>query len=259
MESNSEIKEIQKELLVLMDEFHRICRENHIDYSLHAGTMLGAVREGGFIPWDDDADVVFMRSEFVKFRDAVLTMQKKQKLLFEPDFSFGPRLFMQRPGKPKVWLDIYLYDYISEHKLVQKLKFALLAWNMAWMRSKEGLALTKAHGMYRGWKYGVIYAIHCLGVPFSEGTKNRVADKTARRFPGKRTYIHRANDQYVALKLVLPVGVMAEYIEIPFESSRYMIAKRYHEVLVSSYGEDYMTPKKQQGDIVSHNLFRSQQ
>lgn len=59
--SIEEMREIQ---LDLMDELDRICREQNISYFLGYGTLLGAVRHGGFIPWDDDVDVVMLRAEY---------------------------------------------------------------------------------------------------------------------------------------------------------------------------------------------------
>ena len=56
--------------------------------------------------------------------------------------------------------------------------------------------------------------------------------------------IHRSNDQYGGVKLILPKEVMSEYILVPFENTELMVTKKYHELLVSTYGEDYMTPKR---------------
>lgn len=53
-------------LLDLLAEFDRVCRAHNIEYSIDAGTMLGKVRHNGFIPWDDDIDVIIMRSEYEK-------------------------------------------------------------------------------------------------------------------------------------------------------------------------------------------------
>lgn len=61
------VEEMKQIELELMDEFDRICREQGITYFLGYGTLLGAVRHGGFIPWDDDMDVLMMRSEYERF------------------------------------------------------------------------------------------------------------------------------------------------------------------------------------------------
>ena len=65
------MKEIsQEEAIVIRKEilsnFHEICERNGIRYSLGFGTLLGAVRHGGMIPWDDDVDVVVLRDDFEK-------------------------------------------------------------------------------------------------------------------------------------------------------------------------------------------------
>jgi lipopolysaccharide cholinephosphotransferase len=60
----AELKAKLLEILVVADNF---CRENNINYSLAGGTLLGAVRHGGFIPWDDDIDIVMPRWDYNRF------------------------------------------------------------------------------------------------------------------------------------------------------------------------------------------------
>ena len=58
------IEDMKRIELEVMDEIHRICRDHGLRYYLFYGSLLGAVRHGGFIPWDDDIDIVMMREDY---------------------------------------------------------------------------------------------------------------------------------------------------------------------------------------------------
>src|SRR4028118_681017 len=62
----SDLRRAQKRMLEILDVFDAICRKHNINYWLISGTLLGARRHGGFIPWDDDLDVAVLRSDYEK-------------------------------------------------------------------------------------------------------------------------------------------------------------------------------------------------
>ena len=65
------VRQLQLEVLSIMDEVHRVCVKNNIDYALIAGSMLGIVNYKGFIPWDDDMDVCVKREDWNRFIEAL--------------------------------------------------------------------------------------------------------------------------------------------------------------------------------------------
>ena len=71
--SDDELKQIQDIQKELIGEVKRICRKRGIHFNMVGGTMLGAIRHKGYIPWDDDADIGFLRTEYEKFREACRT------------------------------------------------------------------------------------------------------------------------------------------------------------------------------------------
>lgn len=81
--TNEDIKEIQAIELEMLIEFDRICKKYNIVYSIDGGTLLGAVRHRGFIPWDDDADVIMNRKEYDKFLNVVDEELDKTKFYFQ--------------------------------------------------------------------------------------------------------------------------------------------------------------------------------
>lgn len=71
--SDSDIKKIQKVLLMMMDDIHALCGKNGLKYFITGGCAIGAIRHGGFIPWDDDIDVSMPRADYDRFAALVKT------------------------------------------------------------------------------------------------------------------------------------------------------------------------------------------
>ncbi|MGN0653414.1 MAG: phosphorylcholine transferase LicD [Oscillospiraceae bacterium] len=80
---DSTLRQLQMIQLEMLEEVDRICKKCGIKYNIIAGTLLGAVRHGGYIPWDDDADVALLRPEYEKFRKACKTELDKTRFVFQ--------------------------------------------------------------------------------------------------------------------------------------------------------------------------------
>lgn len=62
------LKHLQSLELMILKDFIKICEENNLTYYMYAGSLLGTIRHNGFIPWDDDLDVIMFRDDFEKFK-----------------------------------------------------------------------------------------------------------------------------------------------------------------------------------------------
>lgn len=82
--SNEELRELQKCLLEILKDIDRVCTENNICYMAAGGTCLGAIRHQGFIPWDDDVDILMPRKDLKKFLDIFDTCLSNKYELTSP-------------------------------------------------------------------------------------------------------------------------------------------------------------------------------
>ncbi len=78
-----QLRQLQLTELELLQEADRVAKKYNITYCIIAGTMLGAVRHGGFIPWDDDVDIAMLRSEYERFREACKKELDPEKFYFQ--------------------------------------------------------------------------------------------------------------------------------------------------------------------------------
>ncbi len=132
------LRRLQLTELDLLRELDRICRKHGIRYQIIAGTLLGAVRHGGFIPWDDDADVAMLRGEYERFREACRTELDGNLYCFQdntcaPGYRWGygklrrrETLFLREhqehmPYEQGVFIDVFPLDAVPEGYVARSL------------------------------------------------------------------------------------------------------------------------------------------
>lgn len=92
-EKTFDLTRVHETNLKMLKEIDRICRKYKIKYALDSGTLLGAVRHGGFIPWDDDVDVVFTRANYEMFAKVVRRELPETMSFVEPNEYHGGKAF----------------------------------------------------------------------------------------------------------------------------------------------------------------------
>ncbi|MDT8903879.1 LicD family protein [Anaeroselena agilis] len=131
------LRQAQLVMLRMLRILDHICRKHGIPYWLESGTLLGAVRHGGFIPWDDDADIAMLRADFERFRK-IAAEELPEDLFFqtaETDADYRdvlPRIrdrnsiFVEKdkgyvPHYRGIYLDIFPYDSYPHRAILEML------------------------------------------------------------------------------------------------------------------------------------------
>ena len=152
---NITVRQLQLEVLDIMDEIHRVCVKNKIRYGLIAGSALGIVNYKGFIPWDDDIDVCVLREDWDKFINA-LDKDLKDKYYyqcFEKDKKYntimGPTMKIRKKDTyieevnfllknrcksgDGIFVDVIIYDNVSENKFIDEICRTVIKLVMPWI------------------------------------------------------------------------------------------------------------------------------
>ncbi|MSS82955.1 LicD family protein [Acidaminococcus fermentans] len=138
----TELRKLQLIELDMLKEIHRVCQKNKIKYWLTGGTLIGAIRHKGFIPWDDDVDIAMMREDYNRFLKIAPKELKKgfhlQNWEYEPNFGQPytkirkDNTLLVEAGSQEanihhgIFVDIFAYDKFPVNKLdLIKVKFSM--------------------------------------------------------------------------------------------------------------------------------------
>lgn len=133
------VRSVQVKILEIMKYIDKLCRENGIVYYIMGGTALGAVRHGGFIPWDDDLDIFMTPDEYEKFKKVFEDQNSKEFILQEwrttkeyleyAKIRMNGTTFIEEHFKDRkemhhgIYVDIMILHKVPENRVVQKLVY----------------------------------------------------------------------------------------------------------------------------------------
>lgn len=246
------LQQLHSVLFEILYEFDRICRKHSIQYFLDSGTALGAVRHGGFIPWDDDIDVGMLRSEYEKFLSVVQTELSDKFVLLSSDsdssyFKYHVKLVRKNTLFPEggtdnsqhhgIYIDIFPFDKVPEDeikrkKVVRKVLILRSCIRLKRTNNNKGKLILK-----------ILYIfLKLVPLRLLEKYQNKVFIKyndTTSKFV--TCYFYK---MLVGRDLYFPISVMNPSVEILFEGHSFMIMNGYIDYLKIMYNNYLQLPPK---------------
>ena len=235
----------QLEILRRIDDF---CREEKIAYSLYAGTLLGAVRHRGFIPWDDDLDVCMERSEYdrfiaawtergpegyslqnkdntPRFTQSFTKIRKDHTTFLQYDFERG----RYHTG---IFVDVFPIDRMPDSKL-SRLGFT---WDcLRYQLFCREFIPPKGNTVQKTVSLALLAAVP----PEKRPDKRRaLLKKINRNNTGRGNTV--AVETFRTIRMPLPADLLDDYVRLPFEDGEYMCFKNWDGYLNAKFG-DYMS------------------
>lgn len=262
-----ELEEVHQELLLLLEEFNRVCETLGITYYLSGGSMIGAVRHKGFIPWDDDLDLMMMRKDYEKLIANVSELNQKYRmncLELTPDWQYPfakidlPTTFIKdefRVVQHGLFLDIFPIDMLpddekEQKKITRKIKFLDLLRGSGTKKkfrpSEQHLGLKKMIKPYADFRGPNYYA--------------KKIDKYAKKINREHSDSNTAGVMVVSThgtKEFLPKAAFSEKIEVEFEGEKTYMPKGYENYLVNLYGNYMELPPIEQQVPAHYKIYKN--
>lgn len=241
----------------MLCDLDALCREYNIPYMLFSGTALGAVRHGGFIPWDDDLDILLLRCDYERLLTAAENELDREKYFVQREFGehwpmqfsklrlndttciekYHPKDKMVHQG---VYIDIFPCDNLADNALLRRLQFAaskVIIAKSLYARGYETKSLAKRAFMQL-----------CRLIP-----RAPLYSFCLRRNDGNSEMVHSffaAAKKYE--KNVYPREWMTELKELSFESGRFPVSAHYDALLKKLYGDYSVLPKPEERVCKQH-------
>lgn len=265
------MEQLQAANLKIIKEVDRICRKHNIHYLLDAGTLIGAIRHKGFIPWDDDVDFAFLREEYEKFiKVAPEELPEGMHLWLPTDsakydafYDFTPKIIYENSRKRlpnedtafykeelnHICTDLFILDEISENAIARQWQILKnkMIYGMA-MGHRRKLDFSK-YSFLQKLQVGLLAAVgSTVNMELLCKWERKAALKQTK---GKSSLLYYSNYQPDYVHMIVPREGSEQVIEVPFEDMTVMIPKGYDRVLTVVYG-DYMTLPPEEKRMPTH-------
>ncbi len=259
MKDISTCEEIQDRCLTTLLYFDKVCRENGLRYSLAYGTLIGAIRHHGFIPWDDDIDVLMPRPDFDKLTE-ILKSQPSDAFGFMDYYDlesffvmrilkiYNKRTYLKEYSEKYnldygAYIDVFPVDAIADD-LVKAEK------DQKQYRFMHKLIWLYASSKHR--KKGIRKAFQAVFKPISRWAQRKTQDLID-AYPYEETEYIAALGAKNLKERRFPKSSFDHLIDIDFAGHPLKVFSNYDEILRGQYG-DYMEMPPEDQRVSHHKL-----
>ena len=248
MSGELSLRDVQLSCLNIMKAFDAFCKENNLTYFLSGGTLLGAIRHKGFIPWDDDVDLMMPREDYQRMLTLDFPDERYGFFCLEKMKDYS-RPWVRMTDKSTVisgmahfsgdteaiCIDIFPIDGIPAGKLATKLFFKRIRLNDALCKSAKR-NYTPDGERFRRLKQVLLALLKPIGARRFAIRMNRIAMKypfATSKFRGVSMVTHYGAREKMEAK------VFDHAVEVDFEGMKFPAPNGWHDYLSRLYG-DYM-------------------
>ncbi len=241
----STLRDLQLSLFEMLKDVDCICKENNIQYSLACGTALGAIRHQGFIPWDDDLDIMFLRPEYDKFLEIAPPLLKGKGYTLQKDFSKTWPMHWSKVRKDNttfieefdckiqglhqgIYIDLFPIDNLSDNKFIADMQWNLFHMLVAKGMKKRGYRKTNSKSKKFAMMISPLFPENPIRAFVMQ--KNNKNTKNVHCFLGAA--VMKAHN-------IFPRRLFDEFDLVMFEGVLFPIIKNYDTYLKICFG-DYM-------------------
>ena len=240
--NEEEIKEVE---LGVMDYIHNLCQKENINYSLAYGTLLGAVRHKGYIPWDDDVDISLKRDEYDKLYQAVLRDNDPiyKVASWENDARY-PYPFYRVYDARTVYENNYIENDIDLGICVDVFPFDYYAdvnKEMAKLDTYRRLSVYTLYGIHSknaGLKNIIRYLLVLVFRLTRVKTWNKKMNLLSMQANDNDSIDYLMENKRTSTKF--EKTLLDKVMDSPFEDRTYKIPEASHQILSAIYGDDFM-------------------
>ncbi len=239
----TDVKELRDIQMGILDDVHRFCEEQGLRYSLSSGTLIGAVRHQGYIPWDDDIDIYMMRDDYERFirtyqdhegRYRVLNPRKEKHYYYTYAKVVDQRTKMVEKETEGyeigVYIDVFPVDHVTkdmkERERIFRQKKLLYKIRRCKISQSNPLKSSLAYWCYRH-------------LPVSVGIIDLLIERLIVKRKPTGMLCNMTEAGPLSLKACFPAADMKKMMDMKFEDRVYKAMIGYDDYLSRTYG-DYM-------------------